>query len=324
LTLASILLAGVMRLMSDPAFEQRVNAVRRFSRFYTRKIGLLQDGLLDSPFSLTQARVLYELAHTPDQTATDIAAALAIDPGYLSRILRAFDEQGLIDRKRAPADGRQVALSLTTKGRKAFAALDHRSQRDMGAILGKLSLADQECVVAAMRRIETLLGGGDAAAARYHLRPHRPGDLGWVISAHGALYAQEYGWDISFEAMVADIVAQFIRRFDPKREHCWIAEMDGEPVGSVFLVKGDTEDVAKLRLLIVDPKARGLGLGRRLVDECIAFARARDYRQVTLWTQSILASARRIYKATGFRLVDSKPHISWGASLVGETWRLDL
>lgn len=313
-----------MRLMPDHAFEHRVNAVRRFSRFYTRKIGLLQDGLLDSPFSLTQARVLYELAHTPDQTATDIAAALGLDPGYLSRILRAFDEQGLIDRKRARADGRQVVLSLTTKGRKAFAALDHRSQRDMGMILRKLSLADQERVVAAMRRIEALVGDGDGSAARCILRPHRPGDMGWVVSVHGALYAQEHGWDSSFEALVADIVAQFIRRFDAQREHCWIADMDGEPVGSAFLMKGDTADVAKLRLLIVDPKARGLGLGRRLVDECIAFARAKNYRQITLWTQSILVSARRIYQATGFRLLESQPHTSWGASLVGETWRLDL
>lgn len=313
-----------MRLMPDPSFEHRVNAVRRFSRFYTRKIGLLQDGLLDSPFSLTQARVLYELAHTPDQTATDIAAALGLDPGYLSRILRAFDEQGLIDRKRARADARQVVLSLTTKGRKAFAALDHRSQRDMGTILRKLSLADQERVVAAMRRIEALVGDGDESVARCVLRPHRPGDMGWVVSVHGALYAQEYGWDLSFEAMVADIVAQFIRQFDTQREHCWIADMDGEPVGSAFLVKGDAANVAKLRLLIVDPKARGLGLGRRLVDECIAFARVKNYRQITLWTQSILVSARRIYQAAGFRLVESKPHTSWGATLVGETWRLDL
>jgi DNA-binding MarR family transcriptional regulator/GNAT superfamily N-acetyltransferase len=313
-----------MRLMPDPDFEQRVNAVRHFSRFYTRKIGLLQDGLLNSPFSLTQARVLYELAHKPESTASDIASALDLDHGYLSRILRGFDDQGLIDRKRAKDDGRQIVLSLTTKGRKAFASLDHRSQRDMAALLHRLSESDQVRVVAAMEAIEHLVGERKSSAAPYILRPHRPGDMGWVVARHGALYAEEYGWKISFEALAAEIVAQFIRSFDPEREACWIAEMDGEPVGSVFLVKGDEENVAKLRLLLVDPKARGFGIGRRLVEECIAFARAKGYVKITLWTQSILAAARHIYESAGFRCVDRKKHEGWGVPLIGETWQLDL
>jgi len=315
-----------MRLMPDPAFEQRVNAVRHFSRFYTRRIGLLQDGLLDSPFSLTQARVLYELAQRPDSTATEVASALGLDHGYLSRILRGFDDQGLIDRKRAKDDGRQIVLSLTTRGRKAFAALDHRSQRDMGALLHGLSEADQARVVAAMRTIEKLVGEQETdtpSPSSYVLRPHRPGDMGWVIGHQAALYAREYGWNIGYEALVAEIAAQFIRNFDPARECCWIAELDGEPVGSVFVVQ-DSAEVARLRLLAVDPKARGLGIGRRLVEECIAFARAKGYRRITLWTQSILKGARHIYEKAGFRHIDSKPHEGWGAPLVGETWQLDL
>lgn len=312
-----------MRLMPDPAFEQRVSAVRRFSRFYTRKIGLLQDGLLDSPFSLTQARVLYELAHRPDVTATEVAAALGLDQGYLSRILRGFDETGLIARKRAESDGRQMVLSLTTKGHKAFAALDHQSQRDMGALLRKLSAADQSRIVAAMATIERLVGAQDNGAPRYTLRPHRPGDMGWVVARHGALYAEEHGWNIAFEALVAEIVAQFIKSFDARREACWIAEMEGEPVGSVFLVR-ETDTVAKLRLLIVDPKARGLGIGRKLVEECIAFARAKSYRRITLWTQSILTDARRIYEAAGFRCVGRKAHDGWGQPLMGETWHINF
>jgi DNA-binding MarR family transcriptional regulator/GNAT superfamily N-acetyltransferase len=312
-----------MRLMPDPAFEQRVSAVRRFSRFYTRKIGLLQDGLLESPFSLTQARILYELAHRQEATATEIAAALGLDHGYLSRTLRGFDEQGLIDRRRARDDGRQIVLSLTTKGRKAFATLDHRSQRDMGVLLHNLGEGDQARVVAAMDTIEKLVGENGATQASVVLRPHRPGDIGWVVSAHGSLYAREYGWNISFEALVAEVAASFIRNFDPAREHCWIAEMDGEPVGSVFLVR-ESDDVAKLRLLIVDPKARGVGLGRRLVKECIGFAQEKGYRHITLWTQSILLGARHIYKSAGFRCIGSKPHDGWGMPLLGETWQLDL
>lgn len=313
-----------MRLMPDPAFEQRVNAVRHFSRFYTRKIGLLQDGLLDSPFSLTQARVLYELAHKPDSTATDVASALGLDHGYLSRILRGFDDAGLLDRKRAREDGRQIVLSLTTRGRKAFAALDHRSQRDMGVLLRNLSESDQARVVSAMGTIENLVGEEKSDAHVLVLRPHRPGDMGWVVARHGALYAEEHGWDISFEALAAEIVAQFIKSFDPAREACWIAEMDGEPVGSAFLVKGDEEGVAKLRLLLVDPKARGLGIGRKLVEECIAFARAKGYRRISLWTQSILIGARHIYESVGFRCVNRKKHEGWGAPLVGEMWQVDL
>lgn len=304
-------------------FEARVAAVRRFARFYTRRIGLLQESLLQSPFSLSQARVLYELAHCDRCTASDLASALGLDHGYLSRILRGFAEEGLIVRNRSAQDGRQISLSLTVKGRKAFAALDHHSQREMGGILKALPVADQERVVAAMGTIENLIDGGLSRPPAYLLRPHRPGDMGWVISSQMKLYAAEYGWDASYEALVAEITAQFLRNFDPAREHCWIAEIGGEPVGSVFLVKAG-EDVAKLRLLGLEAKARGLGIGRRLVGECISFAREKGYSKMTLWTQSILKEARGIYQRAGFRLVKSERHRSFGHDLVGETWELDL
>ncbi len=312
-----------MTLMPDPAFEQRVAAVRRFSRFYTRQIGLLQASLLESPFSLSEARVLYELAQRQNCSATELAAELGLDHGYLSRILRGFEQQGLIDRKRSSQDGRQIVLSLTTRGRKAFATLDHLSQRDMEAMLRPLAAGDQARIVAAMGTIERLVGNDNRGAPAVTLRSHRPGDMGWVVARHGALYAEEYGWDISFEALVAEIVGKFLKDFDPAREHCWIAEMDGEPVGSVFLVNGSA-GVAKLRLLIVDPQARGQGVGRRLVEECIRFARAKGYRKITLWTQSILTGARHIYESHGFKRVAEQPHDGWGVPLVGETWELTL
>lgn len=312
-----------MTLMPDPAFEQRVAAVRRFSRFYTRQIGLLQASLLESPFSLSEARVLYELAQRQNCSATELAAELGLDHGYLSRILRGFEQQGLIDRKRSSQDGRQIVLSLTTRGRKAFATLDHLSQRDMEAMLRPLAAGDQARIVAAMGTIERLVGNDNRGAPAVTLRSHRPGDMGWVVARHGALYAEEYGWDISFEALVAEIVGKFLKDFDPAREHCWIAEMDGEPVGSVFLVNGSA-GVAKLRLLIVDPQARGQGVGRRLVEECIRFARAKGYRKITLWTQSILTGARHIYESHGFKRVVEQPHDGWGVPLVGETWELTL
>jgi GNAT superfamily N-acetyltransferase len=224
---------------------------------------------------------------------------------------------------RAEEDGRQFRLSLTTGGRKAFVALDRQSQCDMGAMLRKLDPARQCRVVAAMQVLETLIGGEADTKPDIVLRSHRPGDMGWVVARHGALYAEEYGWDISFEALVTEIVAQFLKNFDPAREHCWIAEMDGEPVGSVFLVNG-SDGVAKLRLLIVDPKARGHGVGRELVEECIRFARAKGYRKITLWTQNILTGARHIYEAAGFKRVAEQPHDGWGQPLVGETWELDF
>jgi DNA-binding MarR family transcriptional regulator/predicted GNAT family acetyltransferase len=306
----------------SPGLEQRIAAVRRFTRFYTRQIGLLQEGDLLGPFSLTQARVLYELANRDQPTASELAADLGLDHGYLSRILRRFADHGLLVRKPAPADGRQSLLMLTAKGRKAFAPLNARSHDEVGAMLGKLGEAEQRRVVAAMAAIEQLLAGR-AERPAFILRPHRAGDMGWVVSAHGALYAREYGWDISFEALVAEITAEFIRKFNPKRECCWIAEIDGEAVGSAFVVR-KSDLVAKLRLVIVDPKARGHGLGRRLVQECMRFARSVGYASMTLWTQSTLTAARAIYETEGFRLAGQEPHRSFGVDLIGETWERAL
>jgi len=303
--------------------EQRIASVRRFTRFYTRQIGLLREGLLDSAFSLSEARVLYELWCRDHLTASELAAELGLDHGYLSRMLRRFAERGLIAKKPAPDDGRQSLLSLTERGRKAFAPLDQGSRDQVAAFLDRLSLAEQERLVGAMGAVETLLTEPASERPSYVLREHRPGDMGWVTSAHGALYAQEYGWDISFEALVAKIAAEFIENFDSKRERCWIAEIDGEPVGSVFVVR-KTDEIAKLRLLIVDRRARGLGIGKRLVEECLRFAKAAGYTSMTLWTQSILTAARGIYQSAGFRLVAEDPHHSFGVDLVGETWERAL
>jgi len=303
--------------------EQRIASVRRFTRFYTRQIGLLREGLLDSAFSLSEARVLYELWCRNHLTASELAAELGLDHGYLSRMLRRFAERGLIAKKPAPDDGRQSLLSLTERGRKAFAPLDQGSRDQVAAFLDRLSLAEQERLVGAMGAVETLLTEPASERPSYVLREHRPGDMGWVTSAHGALYAQEYGWDISFEALVAKIAAEFIENFDSKRERCWIAEIDGEPVGSVFVVR-KTDEIAKLRLLIVDRRARGLGIGKRLVEECLRFAKAAGYTSMTLWTQSILTAARGIYQSAGFRLVAEDPHHSFGVDLVGETWERAL
>ena len=303
--------------------EQRIASVRRFTRFYTRQIGLLREGLLDSAFSLSEARVLYELWCRDHLTASELAAELGLDHGYLSRMLRRFAERGLIAKKPAPDDGRQSLLSLTERGRKAFAPLDQGSRDQVAAFLDRLSLAEQERLVGAMGAVETLLTEPASERPSYVLREHRPGDMGWVTSAHGALYAQEYRWDISFEALVAKIAAEFIENFDSKRERCWIAEIDGEPVGSVFVVR-KTDEIAKLRLLIVDRRARGLGIGKRLVEECLRFAKAAGYTSMTLWTQSILTAARGIYQSAGFRLVAEDPHHSFGVDLVGETWERAL
>ncbi len=310
--------------MPDASFEQRVSAVRRFSRFYTRQIGLLQDGLLDSPYSLTQARVLYELAQKQACTATELVAALGLDHGYLSRILRLFDERGLVVKRRGIDDGRQVVLSLTTKGRLASAKLDQLSQREMGTMLGKLDEAEQSRVVGAMDTIERLIGHDNTSdTPAFSLREHRPGDMGWVVARHGAVYAAEYGWSSQIEALTAEIVAGFLKNFDPARERCWIAEMDGEPVGSIFLVR-DNDETARIRLLIVDPRARGLGIGRRLVEEAIAFARTTGYSRITLWTHSVLTAARMIYLKAGFRLVEEWIHDEFGKPEASETWQLDF
>jgi DNA-binding MarR family transcriptional regulator/GNAT superfamily N-acetyltransferase len=300
--------------------EARIAAVRRFSRFYTRELGLLRESLVETRFSLTESRVLYELAHRDQVTASALAAELDLDHGYLSRILRRFGEDGLLKKMRAANDGRQILITITAKGRKAFAPLNKGSHDQVAELLGRLSEAEQARVVGAMGTVEQLLGN---AGAPIVLRPHRPGDMGWVTSANAALYAQEYGWDISYEALVGKITAEFIEKFDSRRERCWIAEMNGERVGSVFCVAKSNE-IAKLRLLIIDPKARGLGLGKRLVEECMRFAKDSGYTRMTLWTQSILTAARAIYARKGFELVAEERHHSFGVDLIGETWERDL
>ena len=306
-----------------PGLEPRVEAVRRFNRFYTRQIGVLDEGLLRSPFSLTEARVLYELAHRATSTAAELRRDLGLDPGYLSRILGRLRRGGLVQRKTSPADGRQGLLSLTERGRRAFATLDGRSRAQVAALLGRLSPPRQGQMVEAMSAIERLLGAPAAQKEPYLLRSHQPGDMGWVVHRHGALYANEYGWDETFEALVASIVARFIQRYDPKRERCWIAEKDGQVVGSVFLVKR-TKTMAQLRLLLVEPQARGLGLGHRLVDECVRFARQAGYKKMMLWTNGVLHAARRVYEAAGFRLVHQARSHSFGHDQVEQTWELKL
>ncbi|HVE77975.1 MAG TPA: helix-turn-helix domain-containing GNAT family N-acetyltransferase, partial [Gemmatimonadaceae bacterium] len=304
---------------------QRVEAVRRFNRFYTRQIGVLREGLLRSPFSLTEARVIYELAHHERATATELGEELGLDAGYLSRILRSFQERGLVEKTSSASDGRQYILSLTERGQEAFAQLSAASRAEIEAILGRLSDEQQRRVVAAMHGIETLLGAAPGHRVPYILRPHQPGDMGWVVHRQAVLYAQEYGWNEEYEALISRIVADFIDHFDSKRERCWIAEREGEGVGSVFVVRHPERDgVAKLRLLYVEPSARGLGIGRRLVQECTRFARRAGYRTLTLWTNSVLVSARRLYEAEGYQLVKEEAHHSFGKDLVGQTWELAL
>jgi DNA-binding MarR family transcriptional regulator/GNAT superfamily N-acetyltransferase len=309
--------------MAKADLSQRIGAVRRFNRFYTKQIGLLNEGLLRSPFSLTEARVIYELAHHEKTTATELANELGLDAGYLSRILRGFKKQGLIEKQSSETDGRQSLLWLAEQGQEAFATLNARSHNEIEAMLNALSPEAQNRLVEAMHTVEGLLGAQPEQKVPYILRPPQPGDMGWVVQRHGVLYAEEYGWDEQFEALVADIVAKFIQNYDPKRERCWIAEREGENTGSVFLVK-QSDTVAKLRLLLVEPDARGLGIGSRLVNECIRFARQAGYSQITLWTQSVLLAARHIYEKAGFQLVQQGPHHSFGHDLVEETWELVL
>jgi DNA-binding MarR family transcriptional regulator/GNAT superfamily N-acetyltransferase len=303
--------------------EAPVEAVRRFNRFYTRRIGVLQDRSLYHPYSLAEARVLYELGHRAGATAAALGRELGLDAGYLSRILLAFTRRKLIARTRSPQDGRQQHVALTGAGREAFATLDARSQAAIGGLLEGLGPMERRRLLGAMGAIQQLLGPERAQPAMVVLRPHEPGDMGWVVQRHGALYAQEYGWDGRFEALVAKIVATFLETLDPSCERCWIAELDGAPAGSVFLVK-KAAGVAQLRLLLVEPGARGLGIGARLVNECTRFARQAGYHTITLWTNSVLASARRLYERAGYRLTASEPHHSFGKELVGETWELSL
>lgn len=309
--------------MADEALDRDVAAIRRFNRLYTRRIGLLRQGHLRSPFSLTEVRVMYEIAHRDTPTASEVGHTLGLDAGYLSRILQHFERRGLLERRTSPADGRQSLLQLTRKGRTSFAALDARASREIALLLADRSATTRRRMVDAMGTIERVLDVAPDPAAGYSLRTHRPGDMGWVIHRHGALYCQEHGWDERFEALVAEIAVAFIRHFDAARERCWLAERGDEIMGSVMLVR-HTDEVAKLRLLLVEPAARGLGIGGRLVNECVTFARAAGYRTITLWTQSILLPARHIYERAGFRLVGQESHTMFGPLLTAETWDLAL
>lgn len=301
--------------------DARVLAVRHFNRFYTHHIGVLHEHLLESEYSLTEVRVLYELAHRVAPTASELMKDLGLDRGYLSRLLASFEKRGLIERETSEQDGRQSHVRLTAKGCAAFAPLDAASNREVHAMLQQLPDAAQATLVDALYRVELLLAGKPPAA--YSLRQHRPGDMGWVVQRHGELYWQEYAWDERFEALVADIAARFVQDLDQQRERCWIAEREGERLACVFLVKSSDEE-ARLRLLLVEPRARGLGLGKQLVEECVAFARAAGYKKISLWTNSVLDAARHIYRQQGFKVVREEKHHSFGQDLIGETWELEL
>lgn len=311
--------------MPDSRLDARIAAVRHFNRFYAREIGVLDEGVLQSELSLAEVRVLYELAHEEGATSTSIAKALDLDAGYLSRMLRSFEERTFVQRRRSPDDGRRTILSLTRKGRSAFAKLDARAHDEIATLLADYSAADQRALVDAMRSIELLLG--DTATPPtppiVELREPYPGDLGWVIERHGELYADEYGWGDHFEALVVQIVAQFMHAHDPARERFWIATAGGERVGSILLVR-ESDSVARLRLLLVEPSARGLGVGKKLVSACLQFAHQAGYRKVTLWTNAVLHAARAIYVANGFRLVREEMHTHFGSEQLGQDWELDL
>jgi DNA-binding MarR family transcriptional regulator/GNAT superfamily N-acetyltransferase len=311
--------AAVLPTPADP-----VQTIRRFNRFYTRQIGVLQEHLLQSRFSLTEVRVLYELAHRENVTAKDLCHDLGLDRGYVSRMLQTFETHGWIKTAPSPGDRRCQFLSLTAKGHKVFDPLERRSSEEVAAMLVRLSPNQQKKMLAAIHEIEVVLAPSPSVAAPFILRQHRPGDMGWVVQRHGELYWQEYHYDERFEALVAEIVAEFIQNLDSKRERCWMAERNGENVGSVFLVK-KSSSIAKLRLLLVEPSARGLGIGKRLVEECVHFAREAGYKKIMLWTQSELFAARSIYKGAGFKLVGEEKHDSWSRkNLVAETWELNL
>ena len=304
-------------------FEERIDDFRHFSRFFTRRLGVLREGLLHSPYSPAEARILFEISHGDGVTASDLSRDLGLDPGYLSRILADLERKNLVDRFRPEADGRWRILSLTPAGEEAFGLLDARSREEVGEVLGDLSERDQNRLIEAMKNMKKILDKNFKFSEPFFLREHEPGDMGWVIYRHGVLYDREYEWDGRFEALVARIVADFAGDYDTAKERCWIAEMEGERVGCVFLMDAGNE-VAKLRLLLVEPKARGLGLGKRLVEECIGFARGRGYKKLTLWTNDVLDAARHIYEEQGFELVEEEEHHSFGQNLVGQNWELDL
>jgi DNA-binding MarR family transcriptional regulator/GNAT superfamily N-acetyltransferase len=311
-----------MAIQTSPQPDSRVAAVRRFNRFYTQHIGVLRNGWLDSPFSLTEARVLYEITQRTAPTATDIARELDLDAGYLSRILRRFEKRGLIRRHVSPADARQSFLSITLAGRRAYAPLEARTKEEVGAVLDRLPPPEQERLVGAMQTVETLLAAKPSQPSVI-LREPKPGDFGWIVARHAVLYAQEYQWAGAFEGLCAQIVADFVKNYDPQRERCWIAEACGRNAGSVMLVR-ENDEVARLRLLLVEPSARGLGIGQKLTDECVSFARTCGYRSITLWTHSVLTAARHIYAKAGFTLTSSEPRYSFGQEVVAEYWDLTL
>jgi len=316
-------MAAMPAATSPPVPAERVQAVRAFNRFYTQRIGVLAP-YLDSEFSLTEVRVLYELAHRDQPTATELGRDLALDAGYLSRILRRFENRGWLDRSVSPADARQSLLRLTDAGYQVFAPLQQRSRDEAASLLAPLSAPAQQALTDALATVQRLLDPAQAReTAGVVLRDPQPGDMGWVVQQHGEIYAREYGWNSEFEALVADIVAGYLRNHQPAWERCWIAELDGQRVGSVFVVR-KSPTVAQLRMLILTPQARGQGLGALLTDECIAFARSKGYKKMVLWTNSCLGSARDIYARRGFRLVKSEPYTGFGKDLVGETWELRL
>jgi DNA-binding MarR family transcriptional regulator/RimJ/RimL family protein N-acetyltransferase len=307
----------------ESGIEERVESIRAFNRFYTREIGVLEEGLLQTPYSLTEARVLYELGQRDDTEVTDLRATTELDAGYLSRILARFETDGLIARRRSTRDGRRQVARLTSLGQSSFQTLDSRSAREIRDRLDVLSEAEQKRLLEAIVAIRSVLDGARSDDHQFVLRSPGPGDFGWVIARHGTLYAAEYGWDASFEALVARVVAEYIDTRDPKRDAAWIADVNGEPAGCIFCVR-KTDRIAQLRLLLVEPSARGMGVGSRLVDECIAFARRAGYEQIVLWTNDVLVEARRIYERSGFRLQEEERHHSFGIDLVGQNWALDL
>lgn len=303
--------------------DQRIRAIRQFNRFITRKVGALQEGLLHSSYSLAEVRVMFELAHRNDLTAAQLTKELGIDAGYLSRILGKFDQRGFINKIRSETDGRKMILQLTEKGMDAYAPLNQRSNEEIAEMLAEIPDADQQRLLEAMQTVERLLTSDFKYAEPFMLRSHFPGDMGWIIYKHGVLYSREYGWDERFEAAVSQIAADFINNYNPEKEHCWIAEMGGDNVGSIVLAQ-ENENTARIRLLIVDPKARGMGVGSRLVEEAVRFAKRKGYQRIVLWTNHVLKEARHIYRSKGFQLVFEEEHNNFGPTLIGETWELQL